>query len=208
MGAIAGRRARSSRQTNTQQAATRNAIEMRRIIACFSRLASALPNRTSCADSDVPENTGVFSTGSVFGDNGVTHMSRSGTSDQRASDSRSCYHGRPADDGGTLRCAGNWLCDGSVTRRYDAGGKSARGALCGAGEAEPCILQRPSSSALLGGLNLSRAVSDRNLSREILHGVCEELIGLVKLGSHTGEGTITATHVDGLSRRESFNFFP
>ena len=41
-------------------------------------------------------------------------------------------------------------------------------------------------TALLGALNLSRAVSDANLSREILHGVREELIGLVKLGSHTG----------------------
>jgi TetR/AcrR family transcriptional repressor of nem operon len=34
-------------------------------------------------------------------------------------------------------------------------------------------------SALLGAINLSRAVSDPNLSREILHGVREELIGLV-----------------------------
>jgi TetR/AcrR family transcriptional regulator, transcriptional repressor for nem operon len=41
-------------------------------------------------------------------------------------------------------------------------------------------------SALLGALNLSRAVSDPNLSREILHGVREELIGLVKQESHTG----------------------
>jgi TetR/AcrR family transcriptional repressor of nem operon len=41
-------------------------------------------------------------------------------------------------------------------------------------------------SALLGAINLSRAVSDPNLSREILHGVREELIGLVKPGSHTG----------------------
>ena len=41
-------------------------------------------------------------------------------------------------------------------------------------------------SALLGALNLSRAVSDPNLSREILHGVREELIGLVKPESHTG----------------------
>ena len=40
-------------------------------------------------------------------------------------------------------------------------------------------------SALLGALNLSRAVSDPNLSREILHGVREELIGLVKPESHT-----------------------
>src|SRR6202451_13060 len=40
-------------------------------------------------------------------------------------------------------------------------------------------------SALLGALNLSRAVSDPDLSREILHGVREELIGLVKLESHT-----------------------
>jgi TetR/AcrR family transcriptional repressor of nem operon len=41
-------------------------------------------------------------------------------------------------------------------------------------------------SALLGAINLSRAVSDPNLSREILHGVREELIALVKLGPHTG----------------------
>jgi TetR/AcrR family transcriptional regulator, transcriptional repressor for nem operon len=41
-------------------------------------------------------------------------------------------------------------------------------------------------SALLGALNLSRAVSDPNLSREILDGVRDELIGLVKAGSHTG----------------------
>src|ERR1700683_2937129 len=41
-------------------------------------------------------------------------------------------------------------------------------------------------SALLGALNLSRAVSDPNLSREILHRVREELIGLVKPESHTG----------------------
>src|SRR3984957_17573566 len=41
-------------------------------------------------------------------------------------------------------------------------------------------------SALLGSINLSRAVSDPNLSREILHGVREELIGLVKPESHTG----------------------
>ena len=39
-------------------------------------------------------------------------------------------------------------------------------------------------SALLGALNLSRSVSDPNLSREILHRVREELIGLVKPGSH------------------------
>src|ERR1700678_3605824 len=44
-------------------------------------------------------------------------------------------------------------------------------------------------SALLGALNLSRAVSDPNLSREILHQVREELIGLVKPGSHTGQET-------------------
>jgi TetR/AcrR family transcriptional regulator, transcriptional repressor for nem operon len=37
-------------------------------------------------------------------------------------------------------------------------------------------------SALLGALNLSRAVSDPNLSREILHGVRDELIGLVETG--------------------------
>jgi TetR/AcrR family transcriptional repressor of nem operon len=41
-------------------------------------------------------------------------------------------------------------------------------------------------SALLGAINLSRAVSDPNLSREILHGVREELIDLVKPESHTG----------------------
>ena len=41
-------------------------------------------------------------------------------------------------------------------------------------------------SALLGALNLSRAVSDPNLSREILDGVRDELIGLVKPGSHAG----------------------
>ena len=40
-------------------------------------------------------------------------------------------------------------------------------------------------SALLGAINLSRAVSDPNLSREILHAVREELIDLVKQGSHT-----------------------
>src|SRR5271155_3890593 len=38
-------------------------------------------------------------------------------------------------------------------------------------------------SALLGAINLSRAVSDPNLSREILQGVREELISLVKPGS-------------------------
>jgi TetR/AcrR family transcriptional repressor of nem operon len=37
-------------------------------------------------------------------------------------------------------------------------------------------------SALLGALNLSRAVSDPNLSREILHGVRDQLIGLVEPG--------------------------
>jgi TetR/AcrR family transcriptional repressor of nem operon len=41
-------------------------------------------------------------------------------------------------------------------------------------------------SALLGAINLSRAVSDPNLSQEILHGVREELIGLVKPEAHTG----------------------
>jgi TetR/AcrR family transcriptional repressor of nem operon len=40
-------------------------------------------------------------------------------------------------------------------------------------------------SALLGAINLSRAVSDPNLSREILHGVRQELISLVKPGSYT-----------------------
>ena len=39
-------------------------------------------------------------------------------------------------------------------------------------------------SALLGALNLSRAVSDPNLSREILDGVRDELIDLVKPRSH------------------------
>src|SRR5271154_3220221 len=41
-------------------------------------------------------------------------------------------------------------------------------------------------SALLGAINLSRAVSDPNLSREILHRVREQLIGLVKPESHPG----------------------
>jgi TetR/AcrR family transcriptional repressor of nem operon len=40
-------------------------------------------------------------------------------------------------------------------------------------------------SALLGAINLSRAVSDPNLSQEILHGVREELIGLVNPEFHT-----------------------
>jgi len=40
-------------------------------------------------------------------------------------------------------------------------------------------------SALLGAINLSRAVSDPNLSREILHGVREELMGLVNPEFHT-----------------------
>ena len=40
-------------------------------------------------------------------------------------------------------------------------------------------------SALLGAINLSRAVSDPDLSREILQGVGEELIGLVQTG-HMG----------------------
>ena len=48
-------------------------------------------------------------------------------------------------DGGTPRCAGNWLCDGSVTRRHDAGEQIRAGPLYGAGEAEPGILERPSS---------------------------------------------------------------
>src|SRR5271154_4159410 len=39
-------------------------------------------------------------------------------------------------------------------------------------------------SALLGAINLSRAVSDPHLSREILHGVRDQLISLVKPGSH------------------------
>jgi TetR/AcrR family transcriptional regulator, transcriptional repressor for nem operon len=41
-------------------------------------------------------------------------------------------------------------------------------------------------SALLGAINLARAVSDPNLSRDILQAVREELIGLVKPGSHSG----------------------
>ena len=41
-------------------------------------------------------------------------------------------------------------------------------------------------SALLGAISLSCAVFDPNLSREILQGVREELIGLVKTGSRTG----------------------
>jgi TetR/AcrR family transcriptional repressor of nem operon len=41
-------------------------------------------------------------------------------------------------------------------------------------------------SALLGAINLSRSVSDPNLSREILLGVREELIGLMKPRSHAG----------------------
>jgi TetR/AcrR family transcriptional repressor of nem operon len=41
-------------------------------------------------------------------------------------------------------------------------------------------------SALLGALNLSRAVSDPNFSREILHRVRDELIGLAKPESHAG----------------------
>jgi len=38
----------------------------------------------------------------------------------------------------------------------------------------------------LGAINLSRAVSDPNLSREILQGIREELIDFVKPESHTG----------------------
>src|ERR1700691_3945036 len=41
-------------------------------------------------------------------------------------------------------------------------------------------------SALLGAINLSRAVSDPNLSREILLGVREQLIGLVRPAVHAG----------------------
>jgi TetR/AcrR family transcriptional regulator, transcriptional repressor for nem operon len=41
-------------------------------------------------------------------------------------------------------------------------------------------------SALFGAINLSRAVSDPNLSREILDGVREQLIALVKPESHPG----------------------
>ena len=37
-------------------------------------------------------------------------------------------------------------------------------------------------SALLGAINLSRAVSDPDLSREILSGIREQLIGLVNPG--------------------------
>jgi TetR/AcrR family transcriptional repressor of nem operon len=73
--------------------------------------------------------------------------------------------------------------------------KSAQGSLHGAGEAERGItttLLRSNPrgdkrarallilSALLGALNLSRAVSDPNLSREILHRVRDELISLVE----------------------------
>jgi TetR/AcrR family transcriptional regulator, transcriptional repressor for nem operon len=43
--------------------------------------------------------------------------------------------------------------------------------------------------ALLGAINLSRAVSDPDLSREILRGVREELIGLMKPESHAGRET-------------------
>src|ERR1700691_5024462 len=45
-------------------------------------------------------------------------------------------------------------------------------------------------SALLGALNLSRAVSDANLSREILHRVREELIGLVNPDLIWGRGAV------------------
>jgi AcrR family transcriptional regulator len=48
-------------------------------------------------------------------------------------------------DEGTPRCAGNWLCDGSVTRRHDSGRQIRAGPLYGAGEAERGILYRPSS---------------------------------------------------------------
>src|SRR3984957_20534616 len=41
-------------------------------------------------------------------------------------------------------------------------------------------------SALLVAMTLSRAVSDPHMSREILHRVRDELIGLVKPGSHAG----------------------
>jgi len=41
-------------------------------------------------------------------------------------------------------------------------------------------------SALLGAINLSRAVSDPDLSGEILRGVRDELIGSAEAGSHTG----------------------
>jgi len=99
--------------------------------------------------------------------------------------------------GAAPRCAGNRLCNGSVTRRHDAGEQIRAGPVHRAGEAEPGILRLRSSigpalgkrgrallilTALLGALNLSRAVSDPNLSREILHGVRNELIGLVETG--------------------------
>ena len=47
--------------------------------------------------------------------------------------------------GGTPRCAGNWLCNGSVTRRRDSRKQIRAGPVYGASEAEPGILQRPSS---------------------------------------------------------------
>src|ERR1700691_3317102 len=45
-------------------------------------------------------------------------------------------------------------------------------------------------SALLGAISLSRAVSDPNLSREILHRVREELVGLVNPDLIWGRGAV------------------
>jgi len=57
-------------------------------------------------------------------------------------------HGAPSPelpDGGTPRCAGNGLCNGSVARRHHSGEQIRAGLVHGAGEAEPGILQRPFS---------------------------------------------------------------
>ena len=66
------------------------------------------------------------------------------------------------------------------TERGEAGSLAFTSALIpssqgGINAAAPCLFW----SALLGAINLSRAVSDPHLSREILHGVRDELIGLV-----------------------------
>jgi hypothetical protein len=50
-------------------------------------------------------------------------------------------------------------------------------------------------STLLGAINFSRAVSDPNLSRD-LHGVREELMSLVKPGSHTDWGQTARLSVE------------
>ena len=42
--------------------------------------------------------------------------------------------------GGTPRCAGNWLCDGSVIRRHDSGEQIRAGPVYDAAEADPGIL--------------------------------------------------------------------